>query len=252
MSLRVAVQMDPMASIKIAGDSSFALMEAAQARGHPLFHYDVGSLAWESDGSPRGKITAHAAPVTVQPVKGDHFTIGEPVRLDLAQRCRCRADAAGPAIPSSAISLRPHYARPAREGDAGGQQSRLRPQRAGESLCARLCPVHAANPDHPRPRRSARLPEGTWRDRRQTAARQWRQGDFPGAGRRQQSQRCSRCSTRPGRNRIWSSPSFPKCIRATSGSCWSTASSPARSTASPAKASSAAISPRAAMPRPPD
>ncbi|MBU2339699.1 MAG: glutathione synthase [Alphaproteobacteria bacterium] len=85
MSLRVAVQMDPMASIKIAGDSSFALMEAAQARGHPLFHYDVGSLAWESDGSPRGKITAHAAPVTVQRVEGDHFTIGERRRIDLAR-----------------------------------------------------------------------------------------------------------------------------------------------------------------------
>ncbi|MBU1756692.1 MAG: glutathione synthase, partial [Alphaproteobacteria bacterium] len=85
MSLRVAVQMDPMASIKIAGDSSFALMEAAQARGHSLFHYDVGTLAWESDGSPRGKITAHAAPVTVQRVEGDHFTIGERRRIDLAR-----------------------------------------------------------------------------------------------------------------------------------------------------------------------
>ncbi|MBU2032589.1 MAG: glutathione synthase [Alphaproteobacteria bacterium] len=85
MSLRVAVQMDPMASIKIAGDSSFALMEAAQSRGHSLFHYDVGSLAWESDGSPRGKITAHAAPVTVQRVEGDHFTIGERRRIDLAR-----------------------------------------------------------------------------------------------------------------------------------------------------------------------
>jgi glutathione synthase len=85
MSLRVAVQMDPMASIKIAGDSSFALMEAAQARGHSLFHYDVGTLAWESDGSARGKITAHGAPVTVQRVEGDHFAIGERRRIDLAR-----------------------------------------------------------------------------------------------------------------------------------------------------------------------
>jgi glutathione synthase len=85
MSLRVAVQMDPMESIKIAGDSSFALMEAAQARGHSLFHYDVGTLAWESDGSARGKITAHGAPVTVQRVEGDHFTIGERRPIDLAR-----------------------------------------------------------------------------------------------------------------------------------------------------------------------
>lgn len=85
MSLRVAVQMDPMESIKIAGDSSFALMEAAQARGHSLMHYDVGTLAWESDGSARGKITAHGAPVTVQRVEGDHFAMEERRRIDLAR-----------------------------------------------------------------------------------------------------------------------------------------------------------------------
>jgi len=77
--------MDPMESIKIAGDSSFALMEAAQARGHSLFHYDVHTLAWECDGSARGKITAHGAPVTVQRVEGDHFTIGERRPIDLAR-----------------------------------------------------------------------------------------------------------------------------------------------------------------------
>ena len=44
MTLRVAVQMDPIESINIAGDSSFALMLSAQGRGHELFHYDVGSL----------------------------------------------------------------------------------------------------------------------------------------------------------------------------------------------------------------
>lgn len=85
MTLRVAVQMDPLESIKIAGDSSFALMEAAQARRHMLFHYDVGSLAWESDGSPRGRITAIARPVTVQRVEGDHFSAEEPRRIDLAR-----------------------------------------------------------------------------------------------------------------------------------------------------------------------
>ena len=85
MTLRVAVQMDPLESIKIAGDSSFALMLAAQERGHEVWHYDVSSLAWQSDGTPAGKITAHAAPVTVQRVEGDHFTAGERRRIDLAQ-----------------------------------------------------------------------------------------------------------------------------------------------------------------------
>ena len=85
MSLRVAVQMDPLESINIAGDSSFALMLSAQERGHEVWHYDVGSLAWQSDGTPAGKITAHAAPVTLQRVEGNHFTAGERRRIDLAQ-----------------------------------------------------------------------------------------------------------------------------------------------------------------------
>ena len=43
--LRIAVQMDPIETINIAGDSSFALMLAAQERGYSLFHYDVRSLS---------------------------------------------------------------------------------------------------------------------------------------------------------------------------------------------------------------
>ncbi len=85
MSLRVAVQMDPMESVKIAGDSSFALMLAAQERGHMVMHYDVGTLAWEADGTRAGHITAHCAPVTVQRVQGDHFTMGERRQTDLAK-----------------------------------------------------------------------------------------------------------------------------------------------------------------------
>ncbi|MEB3414957.1 glutathione synthase [Alteriqipengyuania sp. WL0013] len=85
MALRVAVQMDPLDGINIAGDSSFALMLAAQARGHEVWHYDVGSLAYETDGTPSGRITAHAAPVRVQRVEGDHFTMGERRRIDLAR-----------------------------------------------------------------------------------------------------------------------------------------------------------------------
>ena len=85
MTLKVAVQMDPMESINIAGDSSFALMLSAQERGHTLFHYDVGTLAWESDGSPRGKITARGRPVSVQRVEGDYFTAGDTRQIDLAR-----------------------------------------------------------------------------------------------------------------------------------------------------------------------
>lgn len=78
MSLRVALQMDPIESVKIAGDSSFALMLEAQARGHSLWHYDVTTLAWEE-----GRITAWAKPVTVQRVEGDHFNADTLAKIDL-------------------------------------------------------------------------------------------------------------------------------------------------------------------------
>lgn len=84
MSLRVAVQMDPMESVNIAGDSSFALMQAAQARGHRLWHYDVRTLAYDTSQGAGGRLTAWAAPVSVQPVAGDHFTMEEHRLIDLA------------------------------------------------------------------------------------------------------------------------------------------------------------------------
>ncbi|MEE4537725.1 MAG: glutathione synthase [Erythrobacter sp.] len=81
MPLQVAVQMDPLDTINIAGDSSFALMLAAQERGHELFEYEVGSLTLDAED----RLFAHAYPVTVQRTQGDHFTRGEKVRLDLGR-----------------------------------------------------------------------------------------------------------------------------------------------------------------------
>ncbi|MEP2234878.1 MAG: glutathione synthase [Alteripontixanthobacter sp.] len=84
MPLKIAVQMDPMDSIKIGGDSSFALMLAAQSRGHEVWHYDARSLAWETT-EVGGSLTAHAAPVSVQRVEGDHYSMQERRRIDLAR-----------------------------------------------------------------------------------------------------------------------------------------------------------------------
>jgi glutathione synthase len=80
MPLRVAVQMDPMDKIGIAGDSTFALMLGAQARGHRLFHYAAEDLNHRD-----GRVWAEARPVTVQRVEGDHYRFGEPLALDLAE-----------------------------------------------------------------------------------------------------------------------------------------------------------------------
>jgi glutathione synthase len=81
MSLRIAVQMDPIESINIGGDSSFALMLAAQERGYSVFEYHVESLTLDADD----RLHALANPVTVRRIEGNHFDKGEAVRLDLGR-----------------------------------------------------------------------------------------------------------------------------------------------------------------------
>ena len=80
MPLRVAVQMDPLDAINVAGDSTFAIMLKAQQLGHALFHYAPGELSFAD-----GRLTAEAHPVTVQREAGSHFRFGEPERLDLGR-----------------------------------------------------------------------------------------------------------------------------------------------------------------------
>ena len=88
MALRVAVQMDPIETINIDGDSSFALMLAAQARGHELWHYEVRHMVLREgvlkEGASREeRLFARARPVTVQRVRGAHWTFGEEKIVDL-------------------------------------------------------------------------------------------------------------------------------------------------------------------------
>jgi glutathione synthase len=78
-SLRIAIQMDPIEAVNIDGDTTFAMAEEAQARGHVLYVYQVETLAWRE-----GRVTARAKPATVRRIKGDHVTLGDPVTLDLA------------------------------------------------------------------------------------------------------------------------------------------------------------------------
>ena len=85
MTLRIAVQMDPLETVNIAGDSSFALMLSAQARGHTLFHYDVRTLSFDTSEGAGGRLTCWGAPVTVQRVEGAHFTRGEYRLIDLVK-----------------------------------------------------------------------------------------------------------------------------------------------------------------------
>ena len=77
--LSVAVQMDPIERINIRGDSTFALLLEAQARGHQLAYYTPDRLA------QRGReLFAAVQPLTVRDTEGSHFTLGEAKRVDLA------------------------------------------------------------------------------------------------------------------------------------------------------------------------
>ena len=80
MALTVAVQMDPIERINIAGDSTFALLLEAQARGHALHYYTPDRLS-QRDGDVFA--TMHA--LTVRDEKGAHFSLDEPKRASLRE-----------------------------------------------------------------------------------------------------------------------------------------------------------------------
>ena len=69
--LKVAAQMDPMETINIDGDSTFALMLEGQARGHALWHYEVRHMALRG-GMNQPRLMAKARPVTVRRERGNH------------------------------------------------------------------------------------------------------------------------------------------------------------------------------------
>jgi len=79
MPLRVAVQMDPIERINIRGDSTFALLLEAQRRGHALAYYTPDRMALRD-----GKVSAGLQALSVRDTVGDHFTLGETKRVDLA------------------------------------------------------------------------------------------------------------------------------------------------------------------------
>lgn len=80
MTLNVAVQMDPLETINIAGDSTFAIMLGALERGHKLWHYQAGDLCYRD-----GRVTAPARPILkLHRVAGDHFAVGDVEVIDLA------------------------------------------------------------------------------------------------------------------------------------------------------------------------
>jgi len=78
MGIKVAFQMDPIDRIDIRGDSTFALLLEAQARGHDLFYYTPQNLALRND-----ELMAHGHTLKVEDTEGSHYTLSDPRTVDL-------------------------------------------------------------------------------------------------------------------------------------------------------------------------
>jgi glutathione synthase len=87
--LKVAVQMDPIETVNIDADSTFALMLEAQARGHTLWHYEVRHMALKEGVSrPEGgkreeRLFARGHKVKVARRHGAHYEFEPMETIDL-------------------------------------------------------------------------------------------------------------------------------------------------------------------------
>ena len=79
MSLKVALQMDPIGLVNIDGDSTYRIALEAQARGHSLFFYTPDKLAFVE-----GRVIARGFPITLRRELGNHVSYGDEVEVDLA------------------------------------------------------------------------------------------------------------------------------------------------------------------------
>ncbi|MFN4309806.1 MAG: glutathione synthase [Ferrovibrio sp.] len=80
MALKVAIQMDPIEHIDFDGDSSFMLGLEAERRGYTLIHYLAKDLSFRD-----GRVLARARPLRLRYERGNHYTLGEPALVDLAE-----------------------------------------------------------------------------------------------------------------------------------------------------------------------
>ena len=78
MSLKIAIQMDPIERINVAGDSSFALLLEAQARGYEIAYYTPDHMSQLG-----AEVFAWVQPLRVKDVAGDHASLGEVARRNL-------------------------------------------------------------------------------------------------------------------------------------------------------------------------
>ena len=79
MTLRIAFQMDPMETVNIDADTTFALAVVASARGYELFEYGPQHLAYNE-----GRVQARVRPMKVRREYGNHVSFEDRTLIDLA------------------------------------------------------------------------------------------------------------------------------------------------------------------------
>ncbi|VEJ44840.1 glutathione synthase [Bartonella vinsonii] len=76
--MKIAIQMDHISTLRIQGDTTFALALAAQERGHSLFHYTPDRLSMRD-----GCVIARVEPLTVHDEEGNHYKLEKSFRTQL-------------------------------------------------------------------------------------------------------------------------------------------------------------------------
>lgn len=79
MPLKIACQMDPIELIDVPGDSTFAILLEAQARGHKIFYYTPSDLTLDGQ-----RLIAHGASLRVEDKPGNHFELSDKRTVDLS------------------------------------------------------------------------------------------------------------------------------------------------------------------------
>ena len=156
MPLTVAVQMDPIERIRIAGDSTFALLLEAQARGHSILHYTPDRLRLNGT-----RVEVMAEPLSVKDVEGDHARLGEAKLVDLST-VDVVLLAPGPAIRPRLYrdDAHPRAHPPA---DTGRQRSTRGARFARKTVRYGFPRAHAADAHRPRQGGDRNVPRRTWR-----------------------------------------------------------------------------------------
>ncbi|WP_409361522.1 glutathione synthase [Bartonella heixiaziensis] len=76
--MKIAIQMDHISTLRIKGDTTFALALAAQERGHSLFHYTPDCLSMRD-----GCVITRLEPLSVRDEEGHHYQLGKSFRTQL-------------------------------------------------------------------------------------------------------------------------------------------------------------------------